>query len=44
MDFIGPFDGAYNEVRFGGPETIQELRDQMYNEWIRDLQEIQQRW
>jgi len=23
-DFVLPFDGAYNDVRFKGPETIEE--------------------
>ena len=24
VDFVLPFDGAYNDVRFKGPETIEE--------------------
>ena len=38
-DFIAPFDGAYNHVRFNGPETVGELMDQMYKERQKDLLE-----
>lgn len=26
-DFLGIYDGAYNQVRFGGPETVKELTE-----------------
>ena len=26
-DFLGIYDGAYNQVRFGGPETVKELME-----------------
>ena len=38
-DFIAPYDGAYNQVRFGGPETVEELMDQISEEQVKDLQE-----
>ena len=37
-DFIAPFDGAYNQVRFGGPETVKELMEQLHEERRKDLQ------
>ena len=36
-DFTGMYDGAYNQVRFGGPETVQELMEQMSEEQAKDL-------
>ncbi|MBR3222567.1 MAG: serine/threonine protein kinase [Kiritimatiellae bacterium] len=38
-DFTGMYDGAYNQVRFGGPETVQELMEQMCEEETKDLRE-----
>ena len=38
-DFTGMYDGAYNQVRFGGPETVQELMDQILEERAKDLRE-----
>ena len=31
-DFLGIYDGAYNHVRFGGPETVKELVEQIDEE------------
>ena len=31
-DFVLPFDGAYNDVRFKGPETIEEYNRQRQKE------------
>ena len=31
-DFLGIYDGAYNQVRFGGPETVKELMEQIDEE------------
>ena len=28
-DFAGLYDGAFNQIRFGGPDTIQELDEQI---------------
>ena len=32
VDFVLPFDGAYNSVRFKGPETIEEYNRQRQKE------------
>ena len=37
-DFIAPFDGAYNQVRFGGPDTVKELMENIFEERANDLQ------
>lgn len=36
-DFIEPFDGAYNEVRYGGPDTISGLIQLRNSEWYEDV-------
>jgi len=36
-DYIEPYDGAYNEVRFGGPDTISGLMQLKSDEWYEDL-------
>ena len=41
-DFIAPFDGAYNQVRFGGPETVKELMENIFEERAKDLQDWHQ--
>ena len=38
-NFIAPFDGAYNQVRFGGPETVKELMENIFEERAKDLQD-----
>lgn len=38
-DYIAPYDGAYNEVRFGGPGTISGLRHLKNAEWYESLRD-----
>ena len=37
-DFLGIYDGAYNHVRFGGPETVKELMEQINEERSIEIQ------
>ena len=39
-NFIAPFDGAYNQVRFGGPETVKELMEQISEERSKEIQDM----
>ena len=39
-NFITPFDGAYNQVRFGGPETVKELMEQISEERSKEIQDM----
>lgn len=41
LEFTGPFDGEHNKVRFGGPETVKELYEQIHEEQTRELQRYQ---
>jgi len=38
-DFIAPYDGAFNDVRFGGPDTISGLRQLKNAEWYESLRD-----
>ena len=33
-------DVAYNQVRFGGPETVKELKEQISEEQSREIQNM----
>lgn len=37
-DFTGSFDGAFNKVRFGGPETVAELMEQISEEQAKGME------
>ena len=37
-DFTGSFDGAFNKVRFGGPETVAELMEQISKEQVKGME------
>ena len=39
-DFTGSYDGAYNKVRFGGPETVNELMEQIAEDQTRGMQDM----
>ena len=39
-DFTGSYDGAYNKVRFGGPETVKELMEQIAEDQTRGMQDM----
>ena len=38
-DFTGIYDGELNQVRFGGPETVKELMENIFEERAKDLQD-----
>ena len=40
-DFLGIYDGAYNHVRFGGPETVKELMEQINEERSIEIQSME---
>ena len=40
-DFVDSYDGAYNKVRFGGPETVKELMEQINEERSIDIQSME---
>ncbi|MBQ3748500.1 MAG: serine/threonine protein kinase [Kiritimatiellae bacterium] len=40
-DFLGIYDGAYNQVRFGGPETVKELMEQINEERSIEIQSME---
>ena len=40
-DFLGIYDGAYNHVRFSGPETVKELMEQIDEERSIDNQSME---
>ena len=37
-DIVGLYDGAYNEIRFGGPATVRELMGQIYKDQQKELE------
>lgn len=39
-DFVRPYDGAYNEMRFGGPETLEALNRARNEEAVRDIMKM----
>ncbi len=41
LEFARHSDGEHNEVRFGGPETVKELYEQIHEEQTRELQRFQ---
>ena len=40
-DFVDSYDGAYNKVRFGGPETVKELMEQINEERSIEIQSME---
>ena len=40
-DFLGIYDGAYNQVRFGGPETVKELTELIDEERSIEIQSME---
>ena len=40
-DFVDSYDGAYNHVRFGGPETVKELMEQINEERSIEIQSME---
>jgi serine/threonine protein kinase len=39
-DFVGAYDGAYNDIRFGGPETLEALNRTRNEEAVREILKI----
>jgi hypothetical protein len=39
-DFVRPYDGAYNEMRFGGPETLEALNRARNEEAVKDIMKM----
>jgi serine/threonine protein kinase len=39
-DFVGAYDGAYNDIRFGGPETLEALNRTRNEEAVREIMKM----